>query len=148
MARTSAKVHPTWRKALSLSCVWEEERSGMNKCIQPAKKFLIHIFYAGVSSLCTKPPKAFRGRLVLSPIHTLPFSNLYSTSCTFFSLLPLSVYLTHRMISKIVKLSFVVQRASPCCCKMQIAIYLQGSWFLLNMSFLLFVFPVDMLGFL
>lgn len=128
MARTSAKVHPTWRKALSFSRVWEEVRSGMKECAQPAKKFLIYVFNAGVSNLCTKPPKALRGMLVLSGIHTPPFSNLYCRSCTLFFLLPLSVYLTHRTISKIVKLSFVVQGdivpVVAMNCKVQIAIYL------------------------
>lgn len=80
------------------------------------KSFWSTFLNARLSSLCTKPPKAFRGMLVLSPIHTPPFSNLYSRSCTLFFLLPLSVYLTHRTISKIVKLSFVVQRASPGYC--------------------------------
>jgi len=129
MARTSAKVHPTWRKALSLACAWEEVQSRMNESVQPAKKFLICLFNAEVSSLCsTKPPKAFRAMLVLSPVHTPPFSNLNSRSCTLFFLFPLSVYFTRHTISKIVNLSFVVQSATVAVvamnCKVQIAIYL------------------------
>lgn len=76
--------------------------------------------------MCIKPPKAFRGMLVLSPIHTPSFSNLYSRSCTLFFLLLLSVYLTHRTISKIVKLCFVVQLVPVVAMnfKVQIAVYL------------------------
>lgn len=51
MPRASTKVHPTWCKALPLSCVWEEVRLGTNKCVHPDKKFLIHVFTQGVSSL-------------------------------------------------------------------------------------------------
>lgn len=73
-------------------------------------KFLLCFFNAGDSNLGTMPPEAFRGMLILRPIHTPPFSNLYSRSRTLFFWLPPSVYLTHRMISNIGKL-FVVQRA-------------------------------------
>lgn len=116
MTRTSAKVHSTWCKALSLSFVREEEKSGMNKCVQPAQKFLIYIFNAGISSLCSKPPKAFRGILVISPIHTPPFSNLCSRSCMLFFLLPLSVYLSHHMISMIAKLFHSTKSHNRSCC--------------------------------
>lgn len=114
--RTSAEVHPTWRAVLPLSCI-RTVRDERMRAARP--KFLLCFFNAGDSNLGTMPPEAFRGMLILRPIHTPPFSNLYSRSRTLFFWLPPSVYLTHRMISNIQTLCSTKSHSPNCCNELQ-----------------------------